>query len=99
MIILLCIIFVIHVFFSVVMYSELSEAREVIALHKATLIVTKSPINDRDAQEYELFKSKAELLRLKTAYANEAKLSLNDIEGSSYSQSNTFKQRQQNVKA
>ncbi len=89
---------IIHVFFSVVMYSELSEAREIVAIHKATLMVAKSPINDRDAQEYELFKSKAELLRLKTAYANEAKLALSDIEGSSYPQSNTFKPKQSNVR-
>lgn len=98
MITILCIIIAIHCFLSVVMYSELSEAREVIALHKATLMVAKSPINDRDAQEYELFKSKAELLRLKTAYANEAKLSLNDIEGSNYPQSNSFKPKQSNVR-
>ena len=98
MIILLCIIFVIHVFFSVVMYSELSEARELIRLHKATLVVEKSAINDRDLQEFELFKSKAELLRLKTAYAKESNLALQDIEGSSYPQSNTFKPKQSNVR-
>lgn len=99
MIIILCIVFTIHVFFSVVMYCELEDARGLIRLHKATLVVEKSIINDRDLQEYELFKSKAELLRLKTAYANEAKLSLQDIEGSSYPSQNTFKQRQSNVKA
>lgn len=99
MIILLCIVIIIHVFFSVVMYSELEDARELIRLHKATLVVEKSAINDRDLQEFELFKSKAELLRLKTAYSQECKLALQDIEGSSYPQSNTFKQRQQNVKA
>ena len=99
MIIILCIVIAIHCFFSTVMYCELSEARELIRAHKATLVVDKSPINDRDLQEFELFKSKAELLRLKTAYANEAKLSLVDIEGNSYPSQNTFKPRQQNVKA
>ena len=99
MITILCIIIAIHCFFSVVMYSELSEARELIRTHKATLVVEKSPINDRDLQEFELFKSKAELLRLKTAYSQECKLSLYDIEGSSYPSQNTFKTRQQNVKS